>query len=126
MSNLDEQQDEVISFWLNVKSKLSSINFFKKESSITTGIDNINEMSIIVTRVYVILLVFCVLILLFFNALHETRISNTINNPSLVQFEQLYEQYSSSLLCPCESIAIPYKSFLSVTTTIHQVKFLMK
>ncbi len=57
---LDEQQNPVTSLWLKMKKTLGKINFFKNESSIITEIENINEISIIATRVYIILLTCCV------------------------------------------------------------------
>lgn len=123
--DLDEQQSRFKLFWLKIKNNLKTMNFFKKESSVTTDIRNVNDMAVIATHFYIILFTCSIVILLLFNGLRQAKTSITIKNPSLNQFEQLYQQYSASLLCPCEQITISYKTFLSVSARMHQVKIIL-
>ncbi|CAF1458347.1 unnamed protein product [Adineta steineri] len=45
----------------------------------------------------------------------------TVSNPSLDTYEQLYNDYPTTLYCPCSQISIPNKVFLNVTFVLHQV-----
>ncbi|CAF0792249.1 unnamed protein product [Adineta ricciae] len=47
----------------------------------------------------------------------------TVSNPSLSTYDQLYNDYSTALQCPCSQISVPYKSFMNVTFVLHQVCF---
>ena len=101
---------------------LMAMNFFKKESSISR-IENADQMALISSRIYVVLLILTVLVLALFNGLGQTTISVTVSSPTLATFEQLQAAYPSKLLCPCVQIAVPYSIFLSVTASYHQVSF---
>ncbi len=123
-NNLDGERSRKINslklIMIRIKERILKYNLFKKESSITQ-IENPYEMSIIATRFYLIFLTGGIFILLTFNSLNYVRRSVTVKNPSLSSFEDLYNIYSTTLLCPCEQISIPYKTFLSLKATYHQV-----
>ncbi|UJR34695.1 hypothetical protein I4U23_027472 [Adineta vaga] len=102
VDNIEEQSDqqhptEHIPF--NIKQKLVTMNLFKKESSISQ-IENVNEVAIIATRFYLILL---------------------IESPSVATFEQLHNAYATTISCLCQQIAIPYGTFLLVSPSFHQI-----
>ena len=61
------------------------------------------------------------MILALFNGLGQTAISATVDSPSILVFEQLQAEYPTKLSCPCERVAVPYSTFVSVTVSYHQV-----
>lgn len=62
------------------------------------------------------------ILVLVFYALISTRIRNfTVNPPPLNKYERLYAKYSSTLVCPCTHLSVPYSSIISVQPRYHQV-----
>ena len=47
----------------------------------------------------------------------------TILQPSFDLYQQSYDRYPETLLCPCSQVSIPYQTFLNVTYVLHQVCF---
>ncbi|UJR17988.1 hypothetical protein I4U23_004889 [Adineta vaga] len=45
----------------------------------------------------------------------------TISEPTEEDYQNLYEKYNSTLVCPCSQISIPYETFLNVTFLLHQI-----
>ncbi|CAF2844404.1 unnamed protein product [Rotaria sp. Silwood2] len=45
----------------------------------------------------------------------------TIDRPSLITYEKLYDQHSSTIQCPCSQLAVPYGTFSNVTFILHEV-----
>ena len=73
------------------------------------------------TRLYLILLIISLCILLSYTLFVPQIESGNIDMTSLVQFEQLYQQYPSSLRCPCTQPAISHEHFISIRPTYHQI-----
>ncbi|CAF3121920.1 unnamed protein product [Rotaria sp. Silwood2] len=44
-----------------------------------------------------------------------------IESPSQAAYEELYDEHSSTIECPCSRLSVPYGSFLNVTFVLHQV-----
>ncbi|CAF0947117.1 unnamed protein product [Adineta steineri] len=44
-----------------------------------------------------------------------------VQQPSLIQFEQLYFEHAPTLKCPCTQISINYDNFISIEYSLHQV-----
>ncbi|CAF3878280.1 unnamed protein product [Rotaria sordida] len=74
------------------------------------------------TRVYIILLFTSSSILIFFTSIRMQTISVSIEMPTLPKFIQLYNQYPSTLNCPCSQVAIQYDQIiLSLQPEYHQI-----
>ncbi|CAF1630804.1 unnamed protein product [Adineta ricciae] len=123
INNIEEQSDQQHPIGrapINIKQKLIMMNLFKKESSLSQ-IENVNQVAIVASRLYLMLLISSVLILLLFDSLRETTVSVTVESPSLITFEQLYNEYATTISCPCQQMAIPYGAFLTVSPSFHQI-----
>ncbi|UJR19493.1 hypothetical protein I4U23_022622 [Adineta vaga] len=73
------------------------------------------------TWLYVILLAVC-LYVLFYGTLRKTESKTIIiSNITPDIFNQLYFEHNQTLSCPCSTITIPYKKFLSNNITLHPV-----
>lgn len=97
-----------------------TLNFFRQESS-TSRMANTHQIALISTRIYVAVFTLSVTVLVLTNGLRQNTIAVTINSLSLAHFEQLHAAYQSQLSCPCERIAVPYNTFISVAAKYHQV-----
>ncbi|CAF0815388.1 unnamed protein product [Adineta steineri] len=62
-----------------------------------------------------------IIVLLLFNSLSTHTDTVTISNPSLITYKSLQTLHSATLNCPCATKAISYRSFVSVSPTLHQV-----
>ena len=62
-----------------------------------------------------------VLILLLFTSLTSDMVMWTESNPSLATFDNLQTSYKSTVKCPCSTMVIPFKKFVSFAPAFHQV-----
>ncbi len=74
------------------------------------------------TRLYLLLLCISLSILVTYTSIAYSVTTFTVQNPSLDQFQQLQQQYSSDALnCPCSHLSIIYSSFVNLKCDFHQV-----
>ena len=73
------------------------------------------------TRLYVLLFISIFIILVLYNVLEDERVTITIPQPTQTTYEHLYSSFNSSLQCPCSQITIPYRSFVNMSTALHQI-----
>ena len=73
------------------------------------------------TRLYLLLLLLGTIILSIYSSVASHLQIITIDNPSRNQFEELYEQYSLTLSCPCTQLSTPYSKIMSVQPRFHQI-----
>ena len=73
------------------------------------------------TRLYIICFLTLLVVFLIFGGLEKQIIIVNVNNPSYANFQELQEEYSDSLKCPCTKVAIQYDTFLQVQPIFHQV-----
>lgn len=81
----------------------------------------IRRDQIVSTRVYLILLVFCMLALVNYTAFSPQTFSMKVNNPTFAEYEHLEAKYSSRLSCSCSKIAVSPGSFVNINVSFHQV-----
>jgi hypothetical protein len=62
-----------------------------------------------------------VMILIFYESISIRTRSITVHKPSLNEYERLYAQYSSTLVCPCTDLSVSYSSIMSIQPRYHQV-----
>lgn len=84
---------------------------------------NAQTMSIIASRIYVVILTASVLIIVLSNGLDRTIVSETVSFPSLATFDRLQTMYPNTLSCSCQQIAVPLRDFGSLSPKIHQVSY---
>ncbi|CAF1166746.1 unnamed protein product [Adineta ricciae] len=75
----------------------------------------------IITRTYLTLLCVALLVLILFNSLATQTFTITVTNPSLDMYTNLRDSHSDTLKCPCSTLQIPYKSFVTLSPTLHQI-----
>lgn len=104
------------------KQAFLKMNFFKRKC-LLSQMTNIEQIAILASRIYFILLSVSLIVLTFFNGLNTVTVVNTVQLPSLSIFEKLQHEYPSTLSCPCQTIAVSYNEFLNVVPTYHQVSY---
>ena len=73
------------------------------------------------SRLFILLMAIAVIVsgvYIFFSI--QTQVI-MISHPSLEVYQQLHENYSSTLSCPCSQMSVAYKEFLMINYTLHQI-----
>jgi hypothetical protein len=103
-----------------VNTGLIRMNFFKQEASTSTRPDR-EEIALLSTRIYVVILAIAMAILSFLNGSDLITVSKIVSSPSLATFEQLQVTYPLTLVCYCRENTLSYDKFMSVKMSFHQV-----
>ncbi|CAF4341514.1 unnamed protein product [Rotaria sp. Silwood2] len=106
--------------WQSLMNKLLKFNVFENEATWNNECHLRTE--ILATRIYILCLGISISILIVYTLLIIQTHLIIINNPSLIEFEDLQKnsKYSSTLNCPCQNISIEYKSFIKIKVNYHQ------
>lgn len=97
---------------------ISGINFFE---TYTSSVDTLRHERLS-TRLYVVVLIICITILVFYTGLVERSETRTIFKPSQSVYDRLKAHYSDSLQCPCAKIAITRSEFIPyIDQVLHPV-----
>ncbi|CAF1187135.1 unnamed protein product [Rotaria sp. Silwood1] len=105
-------QDRIWKFFKLIRHKVITLNLFK-----TTFINV--QHGIYATRVYIILLMCGIYILTLYSTNIVSSQQIIVRNPSLNEFEHLYDMNISTLSCPCHNSLIPRSKFISIEVTLH-------
>lgn len=73
------------------------------------------------TRLYLVFIVITFTATSIYTSSSIQTIYKTIPSPSQELYEQLEQKYSNTLQCPCTTVSIPYKEFISVAPKYHQL-----
>ncbi|CAF1463047.1 unnamed protein product, partial [Rotaria sp. Silwood1] len=105
-------QTRILNILKLIRDKILTLNLFK-----TTFTEV--QHGIYATRIYIILLMFGIFIL----TIYSTRIIISqqiiVQNPSLNEFEHLYNINALSLSCPCQNSLIQRSKFISIQVKLH-------
>lgn len=104
-----------------ILQKLSKINLFIEPNSDRDENSQAWRDQLLTTRIYIPLLITVLVFLVLFTAFSTTTISTTVPKPSLDTYKLLEDSYGDKVSCPCQRIAVPYSSFLSIKPIHHQV-----
>ncbi|UJR17488.1 hypothetical protein I4U23_004383 [Adineta vaga] len=101
------------------KHHLLTLNLFENANT------HINELQAsierLTTRIYLaVVLILLTIFTIYLSFTIETK-TYTIEKPSQAKYELLQENYSSSLECPCSTVTIPHREFLSISPIYHEV-----
>ncbi|CAF1210287.1 unnamed protein product [Adineta ricciae] len=97
---------------------IKQLNLFKSVADRTT--DDIKQQRI-TTRLYLILFTSLILIFLLYHSFNTQTVIMVQYNPSFLTYKHLQTMYLNTLKCPCSKIAMPYKTFTSLSPTLHQI-----
>ncbi|CAF1223849.1 unnamed protein product [Rotaria sp. Silwood1] len=102
-----------ITYIREIYQKVLKLNMFPLSSDIADGIYS--------TRIYILLFIIGILILVFYSSISIRIRINTVYQPSLNKYEQLYTEYPSTLVCPCTRLSVSYSSIIHISPYYHQV-----
>lgn len=76
---------------------------------------------IVASKVYLVLLLICMLVLINYTAFSQQTINEKVENTSFTEYKRLSSMYSNTLSCSCSQIAVSLGSFISINVKFHQV-----
>ena len=79
------------------------------------------KTEVISTRLYLLALIICFLILIVYKAVETNVETIIIKTPSFETYQHLYDEQNETLSCPCSTIASDYKEFLDIKPIFHQL-----
>ena len=118
---ISEQSKKLGEIARRARHNLSQLNLFKEEYAKSRR-ENAQQVALLSTRIYIVLLLTIMFILTLFNGLTTINVTETVSISSIDQVQVLHAEYSTTVSCPCQQIAIPSGFFLSVTPQYHQVQ----
>ncbi|CAF4888015.1 unnamed protein product [Rotaria sp. Silwood1] len=88
--------------------------------------DNKNDpererFGIIATRLYIFLIIICLIILGFYTSFLKHSHTYTVEKPSLSRFKELHSMYESTLNCPCSRFSMSHARIMSLTPRYHSI-----
>ena len=105
-------------FFSSICKSLRNLNLYK-----TTSTDEVDlRQQRIHTRIYLVLLITCLGVLLFYTAIVERSVIRIQAVSSIEDYEHLQNLYSEDVSCPCRRISILYNEFVTElrVNTFHQ------
>ncbi|CAF0731529.1 unnamed protein product [Adineta ricciae] len=114
-------------FFIWIYKQVSNYNLFILDQHDYENDDTIRDPVIILrkqkykTRLYIVLLAVCLYILFYGICIKMESETIVIFNVTPDNFDQLYNEYDQTLSCPCSTIAISYKNFVSNNIIMHPV-----
>ena len=72
-------------------------------------------------RVYHVFVLGSMLILITFTSMKTQTVTVTVSDPSLIAYKELRIRRSSTLECACSHSTMPYESFVSLSSSFHQI-----
>jgi hypothetical protein len=101
-----------------IRQRIINLNLFERKTPRTVTIIFREQL---LTRIFILLLTILSVAAGFYTFLVVQNQVVTISQPSLADYQQLYNNYSDTLQCPCSQLSVPYGTFLNVTFVLHQV-----
>lgn len=93
-----------------LKHHLIELNLFSNDS-----IDNRHVIcQRIGTRLYLLILTIAIIAIILSSSLRREIRRQTVLSPTEFQYRHLHQTHSNSLLCSCNVISMPYKTFISI------------
>ena len=100
-----------------LKRTIVGLNLFENQSRNV----RIQQYQVIATRLYVTILVVCLLTIALYQGIREDIRQETVRNPTLSRYLELERVEADSLVCPCVDNSVPRQKFLSLEPTFHDV-----
>ena len=95
------------------------LNLFGSVPPATSQSDR--QMQALSTRLFLLFLLASSTVLLVYTTAIPVIKTFTIRSPTLSQYTDLSRHYASTLVCPCNSIAVEHDSYLLINYTLHPI-----
>lgn len=100
-----------------LKDELITLNLFTKNAQQEIKI----RRGRIASRLYVVFLIICTIILTFYTATKQQVFNEIIVLPSRTQYLELQAKYQDTIKCPCSEISVTYDRIINFDPIFHQI-----
>ncbi|CAF3670536.1 unnamed protein product, partial [Adineta steineri] len=73
------------------------------------------------TRFFLMITLITLLILVFYISFENITYTIIKNNPTVIDFNTLYQEYPNTIQCPCETYSIAYEEFITFQPHLHSI-----
>ncbi|CAF0897908.1 unnamed protein product [Adineta steineri] len=73
------------------------------------------------TRFFLIITLISLVILVFYVSFENITHTIIKNNPTITEFNKLYQEYPNTVQCPCETYSITYEEFITFQPHLHSI-----
>ncbi|CAF0735488.1 unnamed protein product [Adineta steineri] len=73
------------------------------------------------TRLFFVIIIITLIILLLNISFEDVTHTIITKNPTVAEFNKLYEQYPNTVQCPCNTLSIEYQQFLTFEPRLHAI-----
>jgi len=101
------------------KSFLLNLNLF--ESDPPSEDPNTIRDERLLTRIFLVLLSLSTCIMFFYMMIDPITLTRTIQRPTYIKYQTLFDKYGSRLICPCQRLSTTYDQFIRINYIQHQV-----
>ena len=106
-------------YFHRLKRLVWNLNLFELAPPTTDQHQLINQL--ISTRLFIVIFLLAIAILLSFLSSITIDQTFTRKNPTLQEYQQLYDKYRQTLTCPCTHVSIELSFFIHIDYTFHQL-----
>jgi hypothetical protein len=100
-----------------LKKTIIGLNLFENQSRDV----RIQRYQVVATRVYVTILIVCLLTIALYQGIREDIRQERVQNPTLSRYLELETLEVDSLACPCTKMSVARQKFISLEPIYHQV-----
>ncbi|CAF1112041.1 unnamed protein product [Adineta steineri] len=73
------------------------------------------------TRLFFIITLITLIILVFYVSFQNITHTIIKNKPTIIEFNKLYQEYPSTIQCPCQTYSITYEDFITFQPHLHSI-----
>ncbi|CAF0812814.1 unnamed protein product [Adineta steineri] len=73
------------------------------------------------TRFFLMITLITLVILVFYVSFQNVTYTIIKNNPTIIEFNKLHQEYPNTIQCPCQSYSITYEEFITFQPRLHSI-----
>ncbi|CAF4093699.1 unnamed protein product, partial [Adineta steineri] len=112
------QDMQTITIGQKLKISILTFNLFKNRNKRSEEQLQHQRFS---TRFFLIITLISLVILVFYISFENITHTVIKNNPTVSEFDKLYQEYPNTIQCPCETYSITYEEFITFQPHLHSI-----
>ncbi|CAF4208482.1 unnamed protein product, partial [Adineta steineri] len=112
------QDIQAITIGQKLKTSILTFNLFKNRNKRSEEQLQQQRFS---TRFFLIITLMTLLILVFYVSFENVTYTIIKNNPTIIEFNKLYQEYPNTIQCPCQTYSITYEQLITFQPHLHLV-----
>ncbi|CAF1283863.1 unnamed protein product, partial [Adineta steineri] len=109
---------QTITIGQKLKISISTFNLFKNRNK---RFEEQVQQQRFSTRFFLIVTLISLVILVFYISFENITHTVIKNNPTITEFDKLYQEYPNTIQCPCQTYSINYEEFITFQPHLHSI-----